>query len=1028
VDLPPGAYEAVVTGELLDAMSSLRSELLSTQLLDPGDADLHLARYMARFIASALRHKRGDSRVSVESQVTLANSVIDAIRSQLGDVILENEYIANPASLLLAVMAQPEAPIALEPPPRPATPLVLGALLANGRNQPRIGSEVANELATADQVDLLCSFVKWHGYRTLAQPLQEFLERGGSLRLITTTYMGATDRRALDELVRIGAQVKVSYDTRTTRLHAKAWIFRRASGFSTAYVGSSNLSRAALLDGLEWNLRVSGYEQPYILEALVGTFETYWGDPSFESYLPERDATRFDQAVASEHSPASGAPIEITALDVHPLEYQREVLERLDAERQLHDRWRNLVVMATGTGKTVVSALDYQRLRQAGKVDSLLFVAHREELLQQSLHTFRAVMKDGAFGDLLVGGRRPTEWRHLFASVQSLARVDLQELAPNAFTMVVVDEFHHAEAATYSRLLDHVQPQVLLGLTATPERADGKDVLHWFGGRIAAELRLWEALDRGLLCPFQYFGVADDVDLSHVRWRRGAYDRTELSNLYTVDTFRVQKVVRALRDKVTDTKLMRCIGFCVSIEHAEFMAQRFNLSGISARSVSASSTREEREAVLRDLKSRKINAIFAVDLFNEGIDIPEIDTVLFLRPTESATVFLQQLGRGLRRTDQKDCLTVLDFIGNQNANFRFDLRFRALTGVDRRELPEALATGFPYLPAGCHLELDKVARDVVLDNVKQGIRPSTAALVTRLREFGDHPLREFLAETGFEVEDVYRRGLSWLDVRRQAGFSVDIPIPEDGALARAFARLLHIDDEIRLNFFREVLSADVPSAAQPTVRRERLLAMLHFLLWGSNRPLAGSPRLDPLWRSARRDELLELIDLLSTRTSRVTFPVVSESTPLSVHATYTRDEALAAFGELNPGTSREGVRYLPPEQADVLFVTLRKTEGHFSPTTMYEDLAITPSLFQWETQGRTSVTSPTGQRYLGLGAESSTIHLFIRESRQGVAGASPYLYAGVVTHHSHSRDRPIRIEWRLERDLPADWFQLAATA
>ena len=205
---------------------------------------------------------------------------------------------------------------------------------------------------------------------------------------------------------------------------------------------------------------------------------------------------------------------------MRPRPYQSEILDRLEAERVIHGRWRNLVVAATGTGKTVIAALDYRRLRAAGEVDRLLFIAHREEILRQSLSTFRHVLRDGAFGESFVAGQRPGTWQHVFASVQSLARIDLTDFSPDRFDMVIVDEFHHAEAPTYARLLAHLRPRVLLGLTATPERTDGRDVTEWFGGRISAELRLWEALDRGLLCPFQYFGIHDDVDLSGVAWRR----------------------------------------------------------------------------------------------------------------------------------------------------------------------------------------------------------------------------------------------------------------------------------------------------------------------------------------------------------------------------------------------------------------------------------------------------------------------------------------------------------------------------
>jgi superfamily II DNA or RNA helicase/HKD family nuclease len=910
----------------------------------------------------------------------------------------------------------------------------------NARDQPRIGTEVQRELASADHVDLLCAFVKWHGLRVLDEQLASLTRRGGTLRVITTTYMGATERRALDRLVELGAEVKVSYETRMTRLHAKAWLFRRATGFSTAYVGSSNLSRSALLDGLEWNVRLSAVDQGHLLDTFAATFDEYWLDPAFEPYDPSRagDASRLDEALAAEGAGPSDLPIELTTLDVRPWGYQREILDELTALREVHDRWRNLVVMATGTGKTVVAGLDYRRLREAGLADSVLFVAHREEILNQSLSTFRHILRDGSFGERFVAGERPRDWRHVFASVQSLARLDLErELSPDHFDMVIVDEFHHAstENRTYATLLRYLRPKVLLGLTATPERTDGVDIRSWFDADGGVELRLWEALERGLLCPFQYFGVHDDVDLRDVTWKRGqGYDTTALTAKYTVHDGRVRLIAQAVHDKVTDVRRMRAIGFCVSIDHAEFMAKRFEeLAGIPAMAVTSRTPSDQRRAALSSLRRREVNVLFTVDLFNEGIDLPEVDTVLFLRPTESATVFLQQLGRGLRLADDKPCLTVLDFIGQQHAEFRFDLRFRALTGVTRRALAQQLERGFPTLPPGCHIDLDRVSSEIVLRNLQSALRVDWTGLVAELRRIGPCALGEFLHDTGLGLDDIYRRRRGgWTGLKRQAGLDHRPPDSDDATLAGAIGRLLHVDDPDRLDAYSrlsrhdgEVLSSDP--------RQQRLALMLHFALWGAN---ASPDDVGPFLRRAtsnapRAEELAELIDVLARDRRRLVRPLdAAGGVPLHVHARYSRDEALAAFGVTNPATVRQGVKWVEAERADVFFVTLRKTERHYSPTTMYQDRAISPWLFQWESQSMTSEASPTGQRYINHAHLGTSVHLFVRETKEsdGDLGAPPYLYAGPATYVSHTGERPMRILWRLTHELPADVFHSARTA
>ena len=1039
-ELPPGLYEQLVTQGVERRLRLIPGEQVDRAGLDAADAHDVLGRHLSILVNRALRSAGGTDLASIERQVQLANEIaraVEALAPTMGD---DDDLVAPTNDVLMALATPDKLPAgSARFPDRPEVPLSSSALLVNARDQPRIGTEVQRELASADQVDLLCAFVKWHGLRVLDEQLASLTRRGGTLRVITTTYMGATERRALDRLVELGAEVRVSYETRMTRLHAKAWLFRRATGFSTAYVGSSNLSRAALLDGLEWNVRLSAVDQGHLLDTFAATFDEYWLDPAFESYDPARieDVSRLDEALAAEGAGPSDLPIELTTLDVRPWGYQREILDELTALREVHDRWRNLVVMATGTGKTVVAGLDYRRLREAGRVDSVLFVAHREEILNQSLSTFRHILRDGSFGERFVAGERPRHWRHVFASVQSLARLDLErELAPDRFDMVIVDEFHHAstENRTYANLLSHLKPKVLLGLTATPERTDGVDIRTWFDADGGVELRLWEALERGLLCPFQYFGVHDDVDLRDVAWKRGqGYDVAGLTARYTVHDGRVRLIAQALHDKVTDVRRMRGLGFCVSIDHAEFMAKRFvELVGIPAMAVTSRTPPDQRGAALTALRNREVNVLFTVDLFNEGIDVPEIDTVLFLRPTESATVFLQQLGRGLRLADEKPCLTVLDFIGQQHAEFRFDLRFRALTGVTRRALTQQFERGFPTLPPGCVIDLDRVSSEIVLRNLQSALRVDWSGLVAELRRIGSCTLSDFLSETGIGLDDIYRRRRGgWTGLKRQAGTETRPVGPDDAVLSGALGRLLHVDDPDRLVAYAALLHGGGAQSRDP--REERLALMLHFALWGANASADESTGslLRAVSDEPRTEELGELVAVLARDRRRLVRPLnPAGAVPLHVHARYSRDEALAAFGVTNPGTVRQGVKWVEDEKADVFFVTLRKTERHYSPTTMYQDRAISPSLFQWESQSLTTEASPTGQRYINHTHLGSTVHLFVRETKEadGDLGAPPYLYAGPMTYVSHTGERPMRILWHLAHELPADIFHAARVA
>jgi HKD family nuclease len=496
-----GLYERLVTEELRRLLAGLDPARIDLAPPDDGDSHVAVAEHLRRIIERALRAVPEEDRLTRQAQ--LCNAVLEWLRGGQGESIGPGESLVVPLELLREVRTLSRAGAFSPATPLPLVPLSSADLLVNARGEPSVGMAIEREIHSADHIDLLCAFVRWNGLRIVRPALEAHRQAGRQFRVITTVYTGSTERRALDWLVSIGADVKVSYDTRTTRLHAKAWLFERLSGYSTAFIGSSNLTHSAMLDGVEWNVRLAQASMPDLIEKFRAAFDSYWADPDYEAYDPARDAERFDRAV---RSTTTTEPTPIFHFDLQPWPFQREMLQRLEAERERHHRCRNLVVAATGTGKTLVAAFDYRRLRGAAGNPSLLFVAHRREILSQSLGAYRAVLRDGAFGELFVDGQRPGEGRHVFASIQSLAQIPLDQIRPDAFDVVVVDEFHHAAAPTYERLLNHLKPRVLLGLTATPERTDGQSVLQWFDNRIAVELRLWDALERGLLCPFQYFG------------------------------------------------------------------------------------------------------------------------------------------------------------------------------------------------------------------------------------------------------------------------------------------------------------------------------------------------------------------------------------------------------------------------------------------------------------------------------------------------------------------------------------------
>jgi len=895
-------------------------------------------------------------------------------------------------------------------------------VFTNAPGEPAVGHELRAEVPSSDAIDVVMAFVRWSGVRPLTDALRRHCEEGKSLRVLTTTYTNSTEARALDELQQLGAEVRVSYDTSSTRLHAKAWIFHRESGYSTAYIGSSNLTHSAQVAGLEWNVRVAAARNPDTVAKMTAVFTSYWESRDFAPYEPDEFRRRTRPIAADDATLLS--PIE---LELRP--FQEALLEHIGLARH-QGHHRNLLVAATGTGKTVMAAVDYARLRQELPRSRLLFVAHREEILDQSRATFRHALRDAAFGEKWVAGHRPERFEHVFASIQSLNSADIRHTDPTRFDVVIVDEFHHAAAPSYEALLDHLRPVELLGLTATPERADGLDVLRHFDGRIAAELRLWDAIDQQYLAPFAYFGVHDGLDLREIPWRRGqGYDVAALEGVLTADHAWARRVIAELRRKIGDPGRMRALGYCVSVGHARFMAERFTELGLSAIALSATSGSEERRAALRDLAAGQVRAIFTVDLFNEGIDVPTVDTLLLLRPTESPTLFLQQLGRGLRRAEGKSVCTVLDFVGTHRKEFRFDRRLRALLGGSRIDVERQVRDGFPFLPAGCSFDLDPVAQEIVLRSIREAIPSTWRERCHELRSLGDVNLADYLDSTGLELEDIYAAGHSWTEMRRETGLSTLPAGPEERSLLRAAGPMLHIDDDERLEAYARLLGHDQPPAVEALSPRDaRLLRMLVASLTtrSASTPLADA--VAQVWAHQQvRAELVEVLELLRGRVAYLDYSLGLHNVPLALHSRYTRTEILAAFGVgegAKPPTWQTGVWWEPTSQSDLFAFTLDKSSGGFSPTTRYRDYAISPELIHWESQSATGVDSATGQRYIRQREEGTNVVLFARLRTSDRA----FWCLGRATYVRHEGDRPIAFVWKLQRRLPAELYTSFAAA
>lgn len=1030
-----GIYEELITKLVASKINELDDDsfYIKKTKIDKEESSLLLSQHLAKVIRLAFSLIKGDQ--VLEQQIRIANDIIQLLKSELKKEDFEDDLIQVEGRILKAVYQKLNASFSdFEAHLKEITPytrLTHSELFTGGNVGISLESELKKEILSADRVDLLVSFIKWKGIIILERELRDFVKRGGQLRVITTTYMGATDAKAIKLLASLeNTEVKISYNTGNERLHAKAYLFYRNTGFHTGYIGSSNFSRTALTDGLEWNLKVTTKEVGHIISKFQKTFGSYWQSTDFELFDEKLHIEKLNEALNAGKINKDYTNT-LAFFDIKPFPYQNEILEKLEVERTVHNRHKNLVVAATGTGKTVISAFDYKSFKLNNPSAKLLFVAHRKEILIQALGTFRGVLKDNNFGELWVDGLEPTHFEYVFASVQTLNnRMKDLKLSKDYYDFIIIDEVHHIAATSYRPIINFFEPKVLLGLTATPERMDGSDILEDFCGKIAAEIRLPEALNRKLLCPFQYFGISDSVDLTNLRWERGRYVPSELSNVYTGNNRRVGEIISNLEKYTRDIHDVRALCFCVTIKHAKFMAEKFLLAGLKAAYLSSENARE-REILRLKLISKEINYLFVIDIFNEGVDLPEVDTVLFLRPTESLTVFLQQLGRGLRLSEGKDSLTVLDFVSNARPEYDFEGKFRALIGKTSNSVQKEIEDNFPHLPLGCSVILEKKAKENILENIRRASGLNRNQIIQKIKNFEHQTtlpltLKNFLDITHIPVQQLYKKD-SWRRLCEIAGKHPSFSSENEKEIVSAIRKKwLSTKSVSYFDFILKLASKNFQvDSLSFTVEEKTMLLMLHYDVWQNE---GGFNTLEQSINTIGRnkvlvEEIIEIIELLIDQIDFKELPIeLPYSQPLKVHARYTRDQVLVAFGFSSfdkKSSNREGVAENKELNTELLFVDLIKSEEDFSPTTMYDDYAINETLFHWQSQNQTRDDKGKGLSYIKHLDLDKKILLFVREiAKDEYGNTMGYVFVGEGILKDHYGSKPMSITWKLNEPLP----------
>lgn len=1045
MNISTGVYEQIINRLFLLKLNKVDAErfYIGKKLISKDDAVHILSKYLQHLIEVAFIGTPEDQ--DVDKYIEFVNSVIRTLGKEFNVDDTDLDLVDAQKSILTAVIDRTNCEYPdIEKHLRaitPVTSLSRSALFFGGRGPADMESELNKEILCADEICWVVSFIKTSGLNLLWNSLKKFTSEGKCLRIITTTYTGATDYDAIARLATLpNTEIKISYDGTQDRLHAKSYIFIRNSGFHTAYIGSSNLSSYALKDGKEWNFKATQFELPQVIENVRNSFESYWCDDTFECFVPGVSDERLKKALGIDWETPL---LDFSALDLmRAKDYQQEILEKLDVERNVHGHFRNLVVAATGTGKTVIAAFDFKRYREAHPDCHFLFIAHRQEILHQAMQTFRIVLDDPNFGSIWDGNNEPSNYQHVFASKDTLRnRVDTLQLRADYYDYMVVDEVHHIVAPTYVKLMTCFKPQILLGLTATPERTnEQEDITVFFDGHISAEIRLPAALNAGLLAPFYYYGIPDNVNLSEVKWSGHGYDIAELSRIYTQNDYRTGLILRKMQEYIGNNQLhkVRALCFCVDKNHAKFMNAKFTLAGLKTDVLTSDDDDRHRNIVKKRLQAGTINYLFVVDLFNEGVDIPEIDTILFLRPTESATVFLQQFGRGLRLHKDKDHLTVLDFVGHSRAEFSYKERFEALIGRHSQNIKDEIEGGFANAPFGCKIILEEKAKEEIIANIEGYLRSLNKGRI--IKEIAAYyklakdafSLKGFLTYSHVPFHKVYG-SMTWGELCQLAGVRKDVSVHAAQIKYAVKKKWLATDS---FSYFKQLLrfadSGFKCDTTKFTELEQRYAVMLYYDLYDK----AGSyTSIAQMFNDLASDvlfvqEFKEVVEYLKDKCvapEKEDNSVYKNWNPLRLHGVYTKAQIQAALGLstlVRKSPSREGVERLKDIKLEAMYVDIIKKREEGSMTA-YKDYAQNREFFHWETQNRVSEGSREAEAYRN--GENNML-LFVRQQVEhpDFGCRMGFTYLGQVTTNSIEGSKPMQIVWHLNTPMSEATYAFAS--
>jgi len=895
------------------------------------------------------------------------------------------------------------------------------------------------------------AFINFSGLQLLLDPLKEAEQKGIKGKIITSTYLNFTDAKALEKIKEFqNVDLKVFVTDKEIGFHTKAYIFEYQDSYKVI-IGSSNITQSALKSNIEWNVEIITKEHGRFIQDVLKEYDGLW---NMSAEADQAFISRYEEFLKSlKNTQKTHQLIYENKQYIVQNRMQKRATENLERLRSFGEK-KALVIAATGTGKTYMSAFDVKNV----KPRRLLFIVHREEILKKAKDTFEMLLPNEGFTfGLLTGNHKQKHVDYVFATIQTISKC-FHEFERDEFDYLIIDEAHHATSPTYQTVFDYFEPQFTLGMTATPERSDGYNVFDLFDNNVALEVRLHEALEDELVIPFHYFGITDidGVDLSDV----DIDNITEITKRLKVNE-RVDFIIEKMDFYGHDGEKRKGLGFCVSIEHAQYMASEFNKRGYKSIFLYGADAPEKREQYIQRLEDDQdeLEFIFTVDIFNEGVDIPSINTVLMLRPTNSPIIFIQQLGRGLRKHADKSFLTVLDYIGNHQKTFLIALALNGSRYYDKESLKVAVATGFANIPGCTHIQMDKISQDrileqidkenfnsmkylkeeygefkklnqgripyLLLDYLKYDGAPDPVKFINREKTYlsfvakveKNEYLKELLLNEAFEA--TMKELSSKLPLKRIYEFVIlrylldHEEINLEMAKQQVLKMIDHVDDDSILHAF-ECLNQNYYDSGQ--------LKNKPKLVQFSNGILTKTDSLTKLLENEEYRKFIEDIITYGIFRYEKDFKREYYGVPhFKLYEQYQMIDAALLSNYRKIHSSFRGSGLLANGNEYFLFIDLHKEED-VKESINYKDKFINPHEFQWQSVNNTTQQSERGKNIIFNQQRGIHLHLFIRKYKEIDGKTEPYIYIGKGNSVEFEGDKPITVRMELENEVPSNLY------